>query len=94
MINVVTTSALGKLLFQHGSFENFPNANDYLSLQKWLEKKQARLNPTFPENEDQQLRNHYRLEANLEISQEDLDNLLKMPGIDGAFKKPADDLPV
>ncbi len=94
MIVVVTSSRLGRILQHHPDTKNFSDSKDYLALQKWLEQNKGRLVPTFPETESENLQVYFQLQTETTLTQTDLNELLKLHGIEGAYEKPSEELPM
>lgn len=95
MIAVATSTALAKALHQYKYVSRFPEAlaKDYKLLKAWLDKHLADLQPTFPDTDNEQLLIHFQLTSPKHLTQSDLDSLLRVPGIKGAYEKPSDDIP-
>ena len=93
MIAIVVSSALGKLLHQHGDINHIPHQRKYLALINWLEQNQSKLVPTFPGIEDENMQTHFALQTKKNISDGALKELQGLAGIEGAYRKPEDSLP-
>lgn len=93
MIVVTTTPELGRLLHQHGAVERIPDDERYRALQQGLQERGCRLTPLFPDTTEESLLTWFELRGTLKGVPAELDALLQLPGIEGAYEKPADDLP-
>lgn len=92
MIVVVTSSSLGRLLQQpEGDEEGLKNS--FQKLFDWLKKHACRLQPTFPGTDAENLLVYFNLVCETEIKDDDIVALRKLPGIDGAYRKGAEELP-
>ena len=89
MIVVITTPQLGKLL--QGSEELSGRQNK--KLQQWLQTHHASLRPTFPGVEDETMVVYFQLVSQQHISDVDIEELRELPGIDGAYRKAAEEPP-
>jgi len=94
MIVITVTAPLAHLLHQNSDLRKIDSSQKFLSLTNWLQQHQAKLVPTFPGADDQNLQSFFELHINKEMDETLLSELQKLPGIDGAYNKGDESLPV
>ncbi len=95
MLSVITTPPLGKLLHEFGDIKDLPDDQKvaYKPLLNWLKKKSFKLEANFPDTGEASLQVYFVLQATTAPTEEEVTFLLTLPGIDGAYEKPMEDLP-
>ena len=89
MIVVITTPQLGKLLQDSHGIAGSQNKK----LLQWLQKHDSLLQPTFPGVEEESMQVYFELQSQHNISDNDLEELRQLPGIEGAYRKAAEEPP-
>ncbi len=86
---------LARLIHQFGSSQQVPTIKyvPFAQLFNWLKDSHCSLAPTFPASTDQGLLPFFSLIATKPISDTALQQLQKLPGVEGAYSKPDDALP-
>jgi hypothetical protein len=93
MIAVITSPELGKLLHQNTDERHKVEAEQYRKLQSWLDKHHYTLQPTFPGIDVESMQVFFQLQSAKEVSDKEIEALRQLPGIEGAYRKAAEDLP-
>lgn len=95
MIEVTLTPELARLLQQHGGFDAMTagDAQPFNKLVAFLKRTHSALQPTFPDISDDGLLPFFRLVATKPIPNTALQQLLTLPGVEGAYSKPDDEPP-
>lgn len=93
MIVVITSQELGQLLHQAAANLESVGNNHFEKLHNWLKKHHYTLQPTFPGIDVESMQVYFHLQPATEISEQEIAELSQMPGIEGAYRKAAEDLP-
>lgn len=93
MIVVITSQELGQLLHRSAGKSESVNSQPFQQLQNWLQKHHYTLQPTFPGIDVASMQVYFELQPANKISEQEIAELSQMPGIEGAYRKAAEDLP-
>lgn len=95
MIQVTLTPELARLLHQYGDMQHVPpgDAKPFNKLSAFLKRTQSTLRPTFPNISDESMFHYFELITTKPLPNTAQEQLLAMPGVEGAYSKPDDEPP-
>jgi hypothetical protein len=94
MIIVTVTVGLAKLLHQYEDINHIVQKKKYTGLINWLQQHHANLMPSFPDINNADMQTYFTLQAEREITDAALTQLQNLVGIQSAYRKPEDSLPM
>jgi len=93
MIVVTTSLPLAKLLNAKEPVTKSDNDKNFKDLTIWLQKHHCKLDPTFPNIDQENMQIYFELNCAGDINEHQIEHLRTLPGIEGAYRKSEEGLP-